>query len=746
MGHLRSYVAIDAYTRKQRMLGKDVLYPMGWDAFGLPTENYAIKHKVSPQEATRTNIANFTRQMKALGLAFDWSREINTTDDAYVRWTQWQFLQFVKHGLAYKAISIINWCPTCKIGLANEEAQGGVCERCGNPVEKREKSQWMIAITKYADKLLADLDTVDYLDQVKAQQRNWIGKSEGAHIEFALVGISGQQDGAHKVKVFTTRPDTLFGATFLVVSPELAKTWLAIGWNASDEVRAYIEQALKRPDDARINEQKEKTGVCTGLSAINPANNEHIPVWIADYVLGGYGTGAIMAVPAHDERDYAFAKIFGLPIREVIVDDRTVNSGEFSGLPTWKAKEDIASWLEEHGHGARATTYKLRDWVFSRQRYWGEPIPMVQCPACGWVPVPDDQLPVLLPTVEAYEPTDTGESPLAKMRDWVEVPCPTCGGKAQRETDTMPNWAGSSWYFLRYLDPKNEETFASTETLKRWLPVDLYNGGMEHTTLHLLYSRFWYKFLFDIGCIPEECGNEPYAKRRSQGLILAPDGSKMSKSKGNVVSPDAFVQEYGADVVRTYTLFMGPYDQAVPWDQNGIEGVRKFLDRVWTLFVNGVRPEETPATRTLYHQTIKKLTNGIDALAFNTCVSHMMILLNAYKELGGIPKTHREGVLKILAPFAPHLAEELWKLDGYENTIHLAMWPSYDVNALELDEYDLIVQVNGKMRGKVRVARDISEEEARVVAMNDAGVEKWLEGKPVQKIVFVKGRLMNLIV
>ncbi len=882
VGHPRSYTAIDVLTRKRRMEGKNVLYPIGWDAFGLPTENYAIKNKVKPQDATAKNVATFTRQIKSLGFGFDWSREINTTDPAYYKWTQWQFLQFFKHGLAYKAKTTINWCPKDKIGLANEEVVNGCCERCGTPVEKREKEQWMIAITKYAERLLSDLDQVDYLDKIKAQQINWIGKSEGAYVDFKM--------GDDTVRVFTTRPDTLFGATYLVLAPEHPMvSHLASRISHRQEIDAYIEQARKKTDIERTNEEKEKTGVqLKGVTAVNPANGEEIPVWVSDYVLAQYGTGAIMAVPAHDERDFAFAKAFGLPIRQVVEpdvehflgigvvlegkDDRlifqkrdnnapespnmithfgggkektdvsgvacairemkeelelelkesdlsyigtfkkehhpgkyscmyevkgvdpkrlivhegegiselsveaalthekvpeytkgilrtlfgkgiaaftnegvAVNSDFLDGLPSWKAKQDMISWLEEKGTGERATTYKLRDWVFSRQRYWGEPIPIIHCAKCGSVPVPDDQLPVVLPDVEAYQPTDTGESPLAKIRDWVEVKCPKCGGEAERETDTMPNWAGSSWYFLRYCDPHNDKELASQEAMKYWMPVDLYNGGMEHTVLHLLYSRFWYKFLWDIGVVPKECGSEPYRVRRSHGLVLAEGGEKMSKSKGNVVNPDDVVSRYGADVFRLYELFMGPFDQPVPWDTNGIEGVKKFLDKVWHAFENvASNPFNNDEAETLYHQTVKKITEGIDTLHFNTCVSQLMILTNAFTDANGIPESMRAGFIQLLAPFAPHLAEELWQQIGQRGSVHRSGWPSYDSGKLKGATFELVVQVNGKVRAKIKVPSDVGEDEAKAKAQEAA--VKWLEGKTPSKIVYIQGRLVSIVV
>jgi leucyl-tRNA synthetase len=766
VGHPRSYTAIDIMTRKKRMEGKNVMYPIGWDAFGLPTENFAIKHKIKPQEATAKNVANFTRQIQSLGLGFDWSREINTTDPTYYKWTQWMFLQFYgswydtekgtarpieelpipsaveekgdaaiaayrdSKRLAYKASATINWCPKDKIGLANEEVVNGCCERCGTPVEKREKAQWMIRITAYAERLIQDLGTVDYLEKIKAQQINWIGRSEGAEIVFPLRGISGQEDGKHSVTVFTTRPDTLFGVTFLVISPETAKKWIDVGWQASDDVRAYVNDALLRTDMERQAEGKTKTGVFAGISAVNPANEEQIPVWVADYVLGNYGTGAIMAVPAQDERDRAFAEAHDLPILEREND------------------ETIIDRLEKAGKGKRAVTYRLRDWVFSRQRYWGEPIPMIFCESCGTVPVHESELPVTLPDVEAYEPTDTGESPLAAIASWVNVTCPSCGGEAKRETDTMPNWAGSSWYFLRYCDPKNDATFADPKKLLYWMPVDLYNGGMEHTTLHLLYSRFWYKFLWDRGFVPKECGSEPYAKRRSHALILGEGGVKMSKSKGNVVNPDDVVNVYGADVFRMYEMFIGPFDQDAPWDTNGIEGVKRFLEKVWKIFDVGAQgnaplPEEV---ETLLHQTIKKVGDDIESMNFNTAVSAMMILTNALTDLGAekVSSDHRSILLKILAPFAPHMAEELWSQMGEKGSIHRASWPAYDASKLVASTFELVIQVNGKVRDRVTVSSDISEEEATKQALASEKVQASLDGTEPKKIVYVKGRLVSI--
>ncbi len=1182
VGHPRSYTAIDLVTRKRRMEGKNVLYPIGWDAFGLPTENFAIKHKIRPADATKKNVGNFTRQIKSLGFGFDWTREVDTTDPTYYKWTQWQFLQFVKAGLAYKAKSTINWCPRCKIGLANEEAQGGVCERCGNPVEKREKAQWMIKISKYADRLIDDLKTVDYLEKIASQQVNWIGRSEGAEVIFRVpkfekilvatnnkgkidrvkkilgallpsvqvvspkeeglevievtegsdmqenarlkaaayrgktalpiigmdtgLSITGESldiaapkrnalgdvdeaslspeekgakmdafyrgiaekhggtvegywqdftalclpDGAEviaedkrhilltnvrkgeidpsfpvrglykvaangkyvvdqteeetiyqefgqlsfeiaklcseEVRVFTTRPDTLFGVTYVTLAPEhtLVQHWLKSGKIKNAEVvRAYIEAVKSKTDMERTAETKDKTGVVLeGVFATNPVNGEQVPVWIADYVLAGYGTGAVMAVPAHDERDFAFAEKHGLPVKCVIDPDlisvvsrlhptdpqveieikekkqrilegkecytgdgKKVDSGFLSGLEEGASKQGITTWLESHAAGKAMKTYKLRDWVFSRQRYWGEPIPLVHCEACatkkqkallihgfsgsgekgwfpsmkaelekqgyevfaptmsmaggptveawmtllqpfmdqlgeddvvvghsigaraavqlleqsgkkigrlvlvapaigtypveryeqrlkdeperkadfdflrefwqkpidwkkvsslvgsavvmsstddkfiqkpthalfpagwllqsyearghfmeaeqvellehviahkntGWIPVPENQLPLTLPEVEIYEPTDTGESPLASIDAWVNTVCPKCGGPATRETDTMPNWAGSSWYFLRYCDPQNDQQFASAEALKYWLPIDLYNGGMEHTTLHLLYSRFWYKFLYDMGYIPEECGSEPYAVRRSHDMILGEGGVKMSKSKGNVVNPDDVVKEYGADVFRLYEMFIGPYDQKAPWDTNGVEGVRRFLDRVWYVFHEAqvTDKEVPPELETLYHQTIKKVTDGIDNLQFNTCVSQLMILANAYQDFGCVPTNQREAFVQILAPFAPHVTEELWQEEGKTFSIHRGGWPTYDASKLVGTTFELVIQVNGKVRDKLTVAQDISEDEAKKLALASEAVQKWLEGKEPKKVVYVKGRLVSVVV
>ncbi len=812
VGHPRSYIAIDLMTRKKRMEGKDVLYPIGWDAFGLPTENFAIKHKVKPADATAKNVANFTRQIKSLGIGFDWSREINTTDPAYYRWTQWMFLKFYgsyfdvvegrakpidllaipqnvaeqgeeatrrfrdEHRMAFKAETKINWCPSCKIGLANEEAIGGVCERCGSTVEQRTKEQWMIRITAYAQRLLDDLANVDYLEKIKAQQINWIGRSEGAYVDF---GIRTDKSGdllPEKLTVFTTRPDTLFGATYMVLAPEheMVSRWIEDGSieNAT-EVEAYKAQA-RGMSELQRQENKEKTGVqLKGVVAINPANNEKIPVWIADYVLAGYGTGAIMAVPAHDERDFEFAQKFGLPIVQVVAaaeGDETrglpftvkgvaFDSGILNGLTTDEATTKMIEWLAQNGYGRGAINYKLRDWVFSRQRYWGEPIPLVKCQKCGWVPVPEEQLPVTLPDVDNYEPTDNGDSPLAAIRSWVETTCPHCGGPAERETDTMPNWAGSSWYFMRYCDPHNDKAFADPEKLKFWMPVDLYNGGMEHTTLHLLYSRFWYKFLWDLGLVPHECGSEPYAKRRSHALILGEGGIKMSKSKGNVVNPDDVVKDYGADVFRVYQMFIGPFDQDAPWDTHGIEGVRRFLEKVLRIFDSvipaeaGTQEPDSPVkpwndnVETLLHQTIKKVGEDIEAMHFNTAVSALMILVNEMSESRTsyrVPRADLETLLKLVAPFAPHMTDELWHKLGHETSIHREAWPQYDPAKCVTSTFEMVVQVNGKVRDKMEVATDIPEEEAKAKALASEKVKPYLDGKEPQKVVYVKGRLVSI--
>ncbi len=772
VGHVRSYVALDILSRKRRMEGYNVLYPIGWDAFGLPTENYALKTGIHPAKVTKQNTDNFRKQLKALGLSFDWSREINTTDPEYYKWTQWIFLKLYEKGLAYKTKTEISWCPSCKIGLANEEVIDGKCERCGTAVEKREKEQWMLAITKYADRLLSDLDTVDYLEKIKIQQRNWIGKSEGAEIDFKLSGISGQEDGKHSVKVFTTRPDTIFGATFLAISPELAQEWLNVGWEANGDVKKYVVSELKERK-ARDFQEKEKTGVNTEITAINPANGEKIPVWVVNYVLGGVGTGAIMAVPAHDERDFEFAKKFELEIKFVITpvvsgDGGTTlkilhdiwdkkeffrgvqdmpgiltASGKFSGMDSEEAKRKITDFVG----GKWTATYKLRDWVFSRQRYWGEPIPMIFCEKCYWVPVPEKDLPVKLPNVKNYQPTDTGESPLASISKWVNVKCPKCKSPAKRETDVMPNWAGSSWYFLRYIDPKNKKALADPEKLKHWMGVDWYNGGMEHTTLHLLYSRFWNKFLFDIGVVPV---SEPYKKRTSHGLILAEGGVKMSKSKGNVVNPNAIVAEYGADTLRVYEMFMGPFDQAIAWDEKSIIGSRRFLERVWklTLKIEDKKrkaPESKNLERTL-HQTIKKISEDIENMRYNTAISTMMVFLNEAEKEEILSQEIYETFLILLAPFAPHMTEELWSVLGNKKSVHLEAWPKWDESKLISTTMTIALQVNGKLRGTLEVPAGTNEGEVRSLALENESVQKWLESKEPQKVIYIPGKLVSIVV
>ncbi|MDP3985755.1 MAG: leucine--tRNA ligase [bacterium] len=763
MGHPRPYTGLDIIARKRRMEGFNVLYPIGWDAFGLPAENYAIKTGQHPRVTTQNNINNFRRQMKSLGISFDWDREVDTTDPKYYRWTQWMFLKFYQHGLAYKAKIPINWCPKDKIGLANEEVIGGNCERCGTPVEKRDKEQWMIRITKYADRLIDDLKTVDYWDKIKQQQIDWIGRSEGAEITFHLTGMPSSAEATFaSIAVFTTRPDTLFGATYMVLAPEHPFANSAVDKKLlknTDDVARYIADAKKKSEIDRTAEGKEKTGVeLKGVKAINPANGKEIPVFVADYVLGGYGTGAIMAVPAHDARDFAFAKKYQMPIEYVVArkdNERTsdevfeeegiaINSDFLNKLPTWKAKADMISWLEEKGVGKKATTYKLRDWVFSRQRYWGEPIPMIHCPSCGIVPVPENQLPVLLPEVEKYQPTDTGESPLATIADWVNVSCPQCKGAAKRETDVMPNWAGSSWYFLRYIDPKNNEAFASREKLKYWMPIDWYNGGMEHTTLHLLYSRFWNKFLFDIGLVPTA---EPYKKRTSHGLILAEDGEKMSKSRGNVINPDSVVEESGADTLRLYEMFIGPFDQPVPWNTQGVIGVCRFLERVFDVSVKcQASSVKNVELERIVHKTVKKVTEDIEVLKFNTAVSQMMICVKAFQDADDVPQELFELFLKVFSPFAPHMAEELWNRLGHKESITKEVWPIYDPELARDAEIELVVQVNGKVRDRIAIAADVSEEELKAAALGSEKIQVLIHGKSIKQIIVARGKLVNVVV
>ena len=710
IGHPRSYVALDIVARQKRMLGKNVLYPIGWDAFGLPTENYAIKTGRPPQEITKENTDTFRSQLQALGLSFDWSREINTTDPAYYKWTQWMFLEFFKAGLAYKAKTEINWCPKDKIGLANEEAAGGVCDRCGGPVEKREKEQWMIAITKYADRLLTDLDTVDYLPKIKKQQQDWIGKSEGAEIDF------------NDIKIFTTRPDTIDGVTFIVLSPEHPEVAKYITDERRVTVEAYIATAKQKTDIERGDETKKKTGVFTGSFVNNPANGEKVPVWIADYVLAYYGTGAVMGVPQHDERDREFCEALNIPIidRPLIPFDEAI----------------------ERAHGEKTVRFKLRDWVFSRQRYWGEPIPLVHCEKDGWVALPVDQLPLMLPEVKAYEPTDNGESPLSTITDWVNTTCPTCSGPAKRETDTMPNWAGSSWYFLRYCDPHNDQEFASMEALKHWMPINLYNGGMEHTTLHLLYSRFWNKFLFDRGLVPT---SEPYARRHSHGLIMGEDGTKMSKSAGKTVNPDGIVKEYGADVLRVYEMFMGPFEEPVPWNTNGLIGVRRFLERVLKLPTLSVGNSESEEVTRALHKTIKKITTDIDGFGFNTAVAAMMSFVNEVYSAKSITNESLKMFAKILCPFAPHVANELYEQLGGEGLIELSTWPQFDASLAADKEVSVAVQVNGKVRANIIVSPEATEAEVVALARADEKVVKYLITEP-KKIIYVPGRMVSFVV
>lgn len=732
VGHIRSWTALDVVARKRRAEGENVLYPIGWDAFGLPAENYAIKTGIHPKITTKQNTDNFRRQIKSLGISFDWSREINTTDPAYYKWTQWIFIQLFKKGLAYKTKTFINWCPKDKVTLANEEVVDGACERCGTAVEKREKEQWMLAITKYAQRLYDDLEMVDYIEAAKAGQRNWIGPSEGAELEFAVA----QSD--KKIKVFTTRPDTLFGATYVVLAPEHPFTAeFAAAAQNKDEVLAYVSAARNKSDIERSAEGKEKTGVpLKGIMAINPANQEEVPVFVADYVLGGYGTGAIMAVPAHDERDFEFAKKYGIAIRQVVAGEgepytgegALTNSGSFTGLPNTEAKKKIA----EAVGGKLVTTYKLRDWVFGRQRYWGEPIPLIHCGACGWQPVPDSELPVLLPETDTFLPGVEGESPLASMDAWVNTNCPKCRAPAKRETDVMPQWAGSSWYYLRYADPQNAEAFADAQKLKEWSPVNWYNGGMEHTTLHLLYSRFWHKFMFDCGLVPT---SEPYAKRTSHGLILAEGGEKMSKSKGNTVSPDQLVERYGADTLRLYEMFIGPFDQPVAWSTQSMTGTERFLERVWKLTpTDAAMP---PKLETLLNQTIKKVSEDIETLKMNTAVSALMILLNEME--AGAPREAYAVFLKLLAPFAPHIASELAEAAG----VSLADWPSFDASKLSSAVSVVAVQVDGKVRAKIELPTGLSEPEALAKARTHEGVEKWLQGKEEQRVVYVPGKIIS---
>ena len=750
IGHPRPYTAMDIVSRKRRLEGYNVLFPMGWDAFGLPTENYAIKNKIHPAIVTEKNVARFKEQLHSLGLSFDWQREINTTDPDYFHWTQWIFLQLFKKGLAYKKEMAVNWCTSCKVVLANEEVVGGVCERCGGEVVRKVKSQWMLKITEYAQRLLDDLAEVNYLDKIKLTQTNWIGRSTGAEVDF-------QTTAGDILTVYTTRPDTLFGATYMVISPEhpMIEKW-ADKLSNMDEIRAYQEKAAHKSDFERTEMAKEKTGVkLGGVQAINPVNGREIPIFISDYVLMTYGTGAIMAVPAHDTRDYDFAKVFDLPIIEVVkggdvtkeafTDCATgimTNSGFLDGLSVEDAKVKIKEWLTENGKGHEKVNFKLRDWVFSRQRYWGEPIPMVKCEKCGWVPLSEEELPLRLPDVESYMPTDNGESPLSTLESFINTTCPHCGGPAKRETDTMPQWAGSSWYFLRYCDPTNKECLASPEALKYWLPVDWYNGGMEHTTLHLLYSRFWHKFLYDIGSVP--C-KEPYMRRTSHGMILGEDGQKMSKSRGNVINPDEVIAQYGADTLRMYEMFIGDFEKTAPWSPSSIRGCKRFLDRVWALqdlVVDGDSYREN--VMTLMHKTIRKVTEDIESLKFNTAIAAMMALVNEFYASGSVTKAEYRTLLMLLNPFAPHITEELFEQMGY-GILNEQAWPKFDEKFCVEDEVEIVVQICGKVKAKLMIPMGAAEDVVIPMALEQDAVKAALDGKTIRKQIYIQNKLVNFV-
>ena len=755
VGHARPYTAMDVVARKKRMDGYNVLFPIGYDAFGLPTENFAIKNHIHPAKVTHDNIANFSNQLHMLGYSFDWDRVVNTTDPSYYKWTQWIFLQLYKHGLAYKTTMPVNWCTSCKCVLANEEVVEGVCERCGSPVIRKEKSQWMLKITAYAQRLIDDLDDLDFIERVKTQQKNWIGRSTGAEVTFKAT--TGED-----IVVYTTRPDTLFGATYMVLSPEhtLVKQWLDAGKLANaDEVVAYQKVAASKSDLERTELNKEKTGVkLDGVRGINPVSGKEIPIFISDYVLSTYGTGAIMAVPAHDDRDWEFAKKFGCEIIEVVsggedvqkaaftAKDDTgilVNSDFLNGLTVKEAIPVITKWLEEQKIGHAQVNYKLRDWVFSRQRYWGEPIPMVLCEKCGWQPLPEDQLPLLLPEVESYEPTDDGESPISKMTDWVNTTCPCCGGPAKRETDTMPQWAGSSWYFLRYMDPHNDKALASPEALNYWSPVDWYNGGMEHTTLHLLYSRFWHKFLYDIGVVPTK---EPYHKRTSHGMILGEGGEKMSKSRGNVVNPNDIIEQYGADTMRTYIMFIGDFEKAAAWSANGVKGCKRFLDRVWNLATDQEHTgdEYSKVNEAAVHKAIKKVSEDIEAMKFNTAIATLMALVNDFYA-NGASRGDMKALLLMLSPFAPHMCEELWEMAGYGGQVCLQPWPEYDESKTVAATAKMAVQVSGKVRANIEVPADAADADIVSAALAEPKIAKLAEGMELVKSIVVRGKLVSLI-
>jgi len=753
VGHPRSYTGMDIIARKRRLEGYNVLYPIGWDAFGLPTENHAIKTGIHPAIVTKSNVENFTKQCKSLGFSFDWSREINTTDPRYFKWTQWIFLKLFEKGLAYKTEMPVNWCTSCQVGLANEEVVNGVCERCHGEVVRKVKSQWMLKITEYADKLIEGLDEVDFLDKIKAQQTYWIGRSEGAEVDFKLSNVD------YSLRVFTTRADTLFGATYMVISPEhpLIEKFADKISNV-EELRAYREEASRKSEFERTEVAKDKTGVeIKGIRAVNPVTGNEIPVWVSDYVLMTYGTGAIMAVPAHDDRDWAFAKKFNLPIIEVVgggenvqeapyvdVEDGVmVNSGFLTGLKVKDAIEKMKQYLEENKIGSRKVNYKLRDWVFSRQRYWGEPIPLVNCEKCGWVAIPESELPLTLPDIKDFKPTETGESPLAKAEEWINTTCPHCGGHARRETDTMPQWAGSSWYFLRYIDPENDENFANAELLKYWLPVDWYNGGMEHTTLHLLYSRFWHRFLYDIGLVPTK---EPYQKRTSQGMILGENNEKMSKSRGNVINPDDIINEYGTDTMRVYEMFMGDFSQAAPWSNKGVIGCRKFLERVWKMqeFMNDSE-SITPEYERDINLTIKKVSEDIEKMKFNTSIAALMTLVNTIYSKGTISRGDMKVFLTLLNPMAPHITEEIWDVNNFGGYVHEQKWPVCDESKLVQDEIEVPIQINGKLKAVVKVPAEASQDEIMEIAKANDLIFEQLKDKEIVKVIFVKGRIFNVV-
>ncbi len=754
VGHPRSYTALDIIARKKRLEGYNVLYPMGWDAFGLPTENYAIKNKIHPKLVTENNIKNFKRQLQSIGFSFDWTKEVSTTDERFYKWTQWIFLQLFKKGLAYKQEMPINWCTGCKVGLANEEVVNGVCERCGSEVVQKNKSQWMLKITEYAQRLIDDLDDLEYIEKVKVQQKNWIGRSEGAELDFKIKEVSDT------IRVYTTRADTLFGATYMVLSPEhkLLETYKSQIENI-DEVAAYQKEAARKSEFERTELSKEKTGVrLMGITAINPVNGREIPVFISDYVLTSYGTGAIMAVPAHDDRDWEFAKKFDLPIIEVVAggedvqkaaytdtySGKMVNSGFLDGMEVKDAIRAMISYLEEKGIGTRKVNYKLRDWVFSRQRYWGEPIPLVYCEKCGWVPLPEEELPLTLPETDSFEPGENGESPLAKMTDWVNTTCPHCDAPATRETDTMPQWAGSSWYFLRYIDPENDSAIAAQEKLDYWLPVDWYNGGMEHTTLHLLYSRFWHKFLYDIGVVSMP---EPYNKRTSHGMILGENGEKMSKSRGNVVNPDDMVEQFGADTFRTYEMFIGAFDQATPWAISGVKGCYRFIERVFNLMT--ILTDEEGLSHDLesaFHKTIKKVTDDFDKMKFNTAIAALMALINDIYKKGSITRGELKIFITLLNPAAPHLTEEMWEMAGFDGYLNETAWPKYDESKTVDATVEIVAQINGKVKDKILISADLSREEMEKAALENEKIKELTAGKTIVKVICVPGKLVNIVV